>query len=150
MLVAQFHKDHPLKPGPPSSFKDKLELQVMGFHDESPHAVTAEAALAMKVPAVTVARAESQAMKARNTHRRAELAMHINAAADGPRGPVNAVARARVVMEKQNEHELPAQHELQHELQHDLHAAIAVNEGDLWLLDVAGAPYWEGGSNVTK
>jgi transposase InsO family protein/predicted aspartyl protease len=150
MLVAQFHKDHPLKPGPPSSFKDKLELQVMGFHDESPHAVTAEAALAMKVPTVTVTRAESQAMKARNTHRRAELAMHINAAADGPRGPVNAVARARVVMEKQNEHELPAQHELQHELQHDLHAAIAVNEGDLWLLDVAGAPYWEGGSNVTK
>ena len=129
VLVAQFHKNNPLKPGPPASYKDKLELYVMDSQDESPHTVTVEAAPTVKVLA---ARAEPQAMKARNEH--AELAMHVNEVADGPRGPVYAVARASAVIEQRST-KLPAGAEL---------PAVAVNEGDLWLLDVAGAPYWKG------
>ena len=34
VAVALFHKNNPLKPGPPSSFKHKLELQVMSSEDD--------------------------------------------------------------------------------------------------------------------
>jgi hypothetical protein len=119
VAVALFHKNNPLKPGPPASFKDKLELRVMDSVDELPHAMTAIEAAA-------------SVMKVRSYAAHAELAMHVLAVADRSRGPVNAVVRASADVEQ------------------ELLMPIIVAEGDLWLLDVAGAPYWEGESNVTK
>ncbi|KAM0691543.1 hypothetical protein Q7P36_007742 [Cladosporium allicinum] len=118
--IALFHKNNLLKPGPPAAFKDKLELHMMGL-GEPPHAVTAEAAPAIKVRSYTQAAAHT------------ELTRHTDAT-DRPCRPLNAAVRACAIMEQQ-QLKLPV---------------ITVAEGDLWLLDVTGAPYWEGGSNVTK